>query len=92
MLICYGQGIVTKIFTNLHIWRATGDYETAKIFYDKHSTVNDYFLKIKKIVEENEIPRRLMLNQNLKLDDDDNVSIVTYPDSCERIIKSYVDR
>lgn len=91
MLLCYGQEIVTRMLTSLHIWRCTGDLESAKAFYDKHSTVNEHFLKIRKIIVDVQIPRRLVLNHNLSLDDT-NVTIESYPESLEGIIESFVDR
>lgn len=92
MIICYGQDLVSRILTPIHIWKCTGDAEEAKKFYDKYSTVNDYFLKIHKIICDINIPRRMELFHNLEMGTDGNVSIKQYPESMEGIINSYVDR
>lgn len=92
MLLCYGQDIVSRILTPLHIWKCTGDDAPAREFFDKYSSVNDYFLKIRKIVVENQIPRRLELYHNLKLENNEVVNIETYPETIEGIIESFVDR
>ena len=88
----HGKALVEKILTHLHIYKATGDFENAKIFYDKYSTVNDYYLKIRDILIANETPRRLELYHNLKVNDDKTISIVEYPETLEGVIESFVDR
>ena len=90
--MCYGQELVARIFTSLHIWKATGDYQEAKEFYEKYSNVNEFFLKIRKISVENEIPRRLELYHNLIFESKTSIRIEEYPDTLEGIIKSFVDR
>ena len=91
-IIKHGKALVEKILTHLHIYKATGDFENAKIFYDKYSAVDEYYLKIREIVIANETPRRLELNHNLKMNDDKTISIVEYPETVEGIIQSFVDR
>jgi len=92
MIICYGQDIVSKILTYLHIWKCTGDIESAKSFYDKYSNVNEYFLKIIKILKINQFSKNLELYHNLDMDLDKNIRIIDYPVTLEGIINSYVDR
>ena len=91
-IIKHGKALVEKILTHLHIYKATGDFENGKIFYDKYSAVDEYYLKIREIVIANETPRRLELNHNLKMNDDKTTSIVEYPETAEGIIQSSVDR
>jgi dipeptidyl-peptidase-3 len=88
----YGQDIVTKILTNIHIWKCTANSKDTKDFMDKYSEVNEFYLKIRKIITDRKIPRRLELNHNLKIDDELNVTIVEYPETMEGILKSFVDR
>ena len=92
MLLCYGQDLVSRMLTSLHVWKCTGDYEEARLFTEKYSSVNDYFLKIRKIICDMNIPRRLELFCNLEISNDSEVTIKHYPDSLEGIINSYVDR
>ena len=92
MIICYGQEIVIKILTYLHIWKCTGDIESAKSFYDKYSIVNEYFLKIIKKLKYNQFSKYLELYHNLDIDMDQNINIIDYPVTLEGIINSYVDR
>ncbi len=92
MIIYYGQEIINRILTPLHIWKCTGNHKDAKAFMQKYSAVNDYFLKIKKIIDNYQIPRRLELNHNLFLDEHTNVIVEEYQESMEGIIKSFVNR
>jgi dipeptidyl-peptidase-3 len=92
MILCYGQDLITRILTPIHIWRCTGDFEQAKAFTEKYSAVNDHFLKIRKIIIDVNIPRRLELYHNLEIGTDSNINIKQYSDSLEGIINSYVDR
>ena len=89
----YGQEIAAKLLLRLQVWKSTGDNETAKQFYSELSQVSDFFLKIKKIIELNKLPRRLELNNNLFFDNSNkSISIKTYGDSFEGIIESFKDR
>ena len=88
----YGQELVGQILLRLHIWKCTADSESAKEFYAHHSEVSEFFLRVRKITCDNEKPRRLELNHNLKLDENNNVVLVEYPETVEGIIESYVDR
>ncbi len=92
MILCYGQEIVTKILTNIHVWKCTGDFKSAKEFSDKHSQVSDFFLKIRQIIIDSAIPRRLELYHNIEMDENNQIKIKTYSESLEGIINSFVDR
>jgi len=92
MILCYGQDLVSRILTPLHIWKCTGDSETAKNFSAKYSTVDENFLKIRKLIMDISIPRRLELFHNLEICSEFDVNIKSYPESLEGIINSYVDR
>jgi dipeptidyl-peptidase-3 len=92
MLMCYGLDIVTKMLRPLHIWKCLGNATEAKHFWDTYTAVNEKFIKIRKIVKENDIPRRLELYYNLELDQEGNVNIIEYPETMEGVIKSFVDR
>ena len=67
MILCYGQDLISRILTPIHIWRCTGNFEQAKTFFDKYSAVNDHYLKIRKIIMDISIPRRLELFHNLEI-------------------------
>lgn len=91
-IIKHGKKLVEDILIKIHIWKAIGDFEDANTFYEKYSHVDEMFLKIREILLENEPPRRLELNHNLKIDQSGSVSIIEYPETVEGIIESFVDR
>lgn len=92
MILCYGQFLVAEILKNIHIWKCTGDCESAKAFFDKYSEVNEFYLKIRQITCENEVPRRLELYHNLVMKDNKSIVLEEYPETLEGIIESFVDR
>jgi dipeptidyl-peptidase III len=92
MIIYYGQELVTRILTPLHVWKCTANSKDAREFVNKYSAVNEHFLKIKKIIDDFKIPRRLELNHNIFIDEDMTVIIEEYPETMEGIIKSFVNR
>lgn len=93
MILCYGNEIVTRIIIPLQIWMSTGTIDEASQFFDKYSQVPDHYLKIKKFLEENFIPKRLQFFDNLELDElTNNVTVKEYPETIEGFIQSFVDR
>ena len=54
--------------------------------------MNEFYLKVKKIASENEIPRRLELYHNLVMKEDKTIELVEYRETDEGIIESFVDR
>ena len=61
-------------------------------FYNKYSSVSNFFLKIRSIVINKKKPRRMMLNNNLKRYSETSIEPVSYPASFEGIILSFADR
>jgi dipeptidyl-peptidase-3 len=92
MILCFGQEIVSRMLLMLHVWKCIGDVDSTRSFFEKYSQVDEKFLKARKIIKENTVPKRLELFHNLTLDDDQNVSIIEYPETMEGIINSFIDR
>lgn len=93
MILCYGQELTEKILTYFHIWKSTGACASAREFYNKYSFIDDFFLKIRKIVCDNAQLRPLDLYHNINFDTQDkSVSLAEYPETMEGIIQSFVDR
>ena len=93
MIFCFGFEIVTRLLMEIQIWILTGNFEEAKIFYEKFSNVPNEYSKMKKIINENSINKKLLLFDNLELDENKmTIGIKEYPETHEGIIKSNVDR
>lgn len=70
-----------------------GDYDAAKKMFDHYSEVDEELLKVRQVVIDNKIPRRIGLQPNLFLNSlEDNVEYKDYEESFEGVIKSVVER
>ena len=93
MIIYYGRDIVKELLIKIHIWKCSGNYDTAKKFFEKYLQVNDQFLEVRKKIVENKIYFKYYLYPNLKKDDKSNlITIQEYPETMEGIIQSNVER
>jgi len=84
--------MLTKMIVPIHIWRSTGDFTSAKEFYDKYSVVDESFYKVREFIVENNSINRRSLQYNLVADKDNNITVKKYNQSLEGIIESFVDR
>ncbi len=64
---------LSQFLKKLHIYKSIGDYDNAKIFFDHYSEVDEEMLKIRKIVIDLQQPRRLELQPNVFLVDNEVV-------------------
>jgi dipeptidyl-peptidase-3 len=58
-LAVQGRKLIGDLLKHLQQYKSTADNKAAEAFYNDHSKVNDFFLKIRKIVIANQKPRRL---------------------------------
>jgi len=80
----------------LHVYKCIGDFNTAKAFFDHYSAVDETMMRVRRIVIDNKLPRRLELQPNLKLetaaDSGHKVKYCGYEATHEGIIQSYIER
>ena len=85
--------ILSNIMPKIHIWKCTGDVESAKEFIEHHSKLDQKILKIKNILEKEPLPLTYFLYNNLILDQEDgSINYKEYPETLEGIIESNIDR
>ena len=84
--------IVSSLLPKIHIWICIADVENTSEFINKYSKVDQKFLKIKKILEKEELPKTLFLFHNLIQEEDKTISYKEYDESYEGIIESCLDR
>lgn len=60
-----GRRLTGELLKTLQQYKSTADVENGTKFYNKYSEVNEFFLKIRTIVNKNPKPRRLDMNWNL---------------------------
>lgn len=87
---CYEA--LSPFLKKLHILKSIGDFEEAEKWFGKYMEVDDFFLKIKKIVEANKLPRRLEIQPNLFQGSYNRIEYKDYDQTHEGIIRSYVER
>jgi dipeptidyl-peptidase-3 len=84
---------LSTFLCKLHSYKAMGDYDTAKTFFDHYSEVDAEMLKVRDIVIANRQPRRLELQPNLFLNREaGEVEYKDYEDTFDGIIRSHVER
>jgi dipeptidyl-peptidase-3 len=83
---------LTPFLRKLHILKSMGDFDAAEKWFGKYMEVDDHFLRIKKIVELNRLPRRCEVQPNLFLNPYNQIEYKDYDLSLDGIVKSYVER
>lgn len=64
-----------------------GDYDEAKKMFDHYSEVDEEMLKVRQIVIDNKIPRRIGLQPNIALNSTENtVDYKNYEETFEGVI------
>jgi dipeptidyl-peptidase-3 len=91
-LVSEGKELIRQLLVVLQTYKCSGNVTLGKQFYDSHSEVSDFFLKVRGIVLARKKPRRVELNNNLIRLNESNVFPRTYPETFESIILSYADR
>ena len=80
----------------LHVYKSIADYDTAKEFFEHYSQVDETMMRVRKIVMDNKLPRRLELQPNLVLvdgqDGGSKVEYRGYDSTHEGIVQSYLER
>jgi dipeptidyl-peptidase-3 len=64
-----GRRVTGELLKHLQQYKSTADAEAGEIFYNKYSQVNDFFLKIREIVLENQKARRLDIYHELRVEE-----------------------
>ncbi|EGR29751.1 hypothetical protein IMG5_149350 [Ichthyophthirius multifiliis] len=86
-----GKQVIGKFLLGLQVYKSIGDNVKGSEFFNKYSQVNDQMLQIRKIAIENKQPRRLELQNDVKLiEDGQNVEYVEFNETFQGIIKSQV--
>lgn len=64
-LVKEGKDLIRKFLIILQTYKSSGATKLATKFYDQYSHVDEFFLKVRKLVVEKKKPRRIELNNNL---------------------------
>lgn len=92
LLATEGRELMKQLLLVLRTFKSSGAVERATNFYKEYSSVSELFLKIRNIVMAKKKPRRLICYNNLIRYNENQIDLVTYPETFEGIILSYADR
>lgn len=70
---------------------STGDFTSAKEFFEQYSVVDEKFYLIREFIIENTLPLRRTIQHNLVMSSG-SVLLRKYPHTLEGIIESFVER
>ena len=92
----HGFPALEAFLHKLHVYKSIGDFETAKTFFEGYSQVDETMMRVRRIVIDNKLPRRLELQPNLKLitgpDGGNSVQYAGYEANFDGIVQSYIER
>jgi dipeptidyl-peptidase-3 len=83
-----GRRLTGELLKHLQQYKSTADNKTAEAFYNDHSKVNDFFLKIRKIVIANQKPRRLDMYYMLE-EKEDKVMESKYAPNMRNMVSNF---
>ena len=86
-----GLTAMKNFLVKMQVYKSTADLENAKKMFDAYSEVDNHFLEVRKIVLANKKPRRLELQGHV-VKKGDKVEYVTFPETYEGLIESYMAR
>lgn len=85
-----GFKALDEFLHKLHVYKSIGDFETGQKFFEHYSQVDETMLRVRDIVMENRVPRRLELQPNLFAEE--SYTYKDYPETFEGIIESFGER
>lgn len=92
----HGFPALETFLHKLHVYKSMGDFDTAKTFFDHYSEVDETMMRVRRIVIDNKLPRRLELQPNLRQttgpDGGQKIEYVGYETSFDGIVQSYIER
>ncbi|GMT28781.1 hypothetical protein PFISCL1PPCAC_20078 [Pristionchus fissidentatus] len=88
-----GMPAVRQFLNKLQAYKSTADVKGATELFNKYGSVGPTELKWREICIAKRKPRRIFVQPNTKLTSDEkNAELVTYPETPEGIIQSFVER
>jgi dipeptidyl-peptidase-3 len=91
-ILTHGRPAVEKYLQQLHVYKSTADFEAGKALYDHSTNVDDWWgTKVRPVVLQKKIPRKVFVQANTVLDDDE-VVLKEYEPTLEGMIQSYAER
>lgn len=88
-----GIKAIGAFLQRLNVYKAAGDFKSAKAMYDHYTTVGDDMLKLRAEVLKNRKPRKVFVQPHLSLDEaEENVGLVEFEPTPAGLIQSFCVR
>ena len=75
----------------MQVYKSTGDNVEGTKFFERYLKVEEPFLKYRQIVLDNKLPRRIELQDELRLKNDQTIEYVKFEETFEGLIRSQVE-
>jgi len=86
-----GKKAIGDFLKKLQVYKSTGDNVEGTKFFERYLKVEEPFLKYRQIVLENRLPRRIELQDELRIVDDQTIEYVKFEETFEGLISSKVE-
>ncbi|KAE8376499.1 dipeptidyl peptidase [Aspergillus bertholletiae] len=87
-ILTHGRPAVEKYLQKLHIYKSTADFEAGKKLYDDITSVDEWWgSKVRDVVLQNKVPRKVFVQGNTILDGDE-VTLKEYEPTLEGMIQT----
>ncbi|KAL1983579.1 hypothetical protein VTN96DRAFT_10239 [Rasamsonia emersonii] len=91
-ILTHGRPAVEKYLQKLHIYKSTADVAAGTKLYDEVTSVDDWWgTKVREVVLQKKVPRKVFVQANTKLEGD-QVVLKEYEPTLEGMIQSFAER
>jgi len=85
-----GRKAIQDFIFRLQVYKSTGDVQGGTKFFNEKLEVDEKFLKYREIVMQQQAPRPIVLQHDLRKNDKGEIEYVSFEPSPEGVIESYV--
>jgi len=86
-----GKKAIGDFLKKLQVYKSTGDNVEGTKFFERYLKVEEPFLKYRQIVLDNRLPRRIELQDELRVVNDQTIEYVKFEETFEGLIRSKVE-
>jgi dipeptidyl-peptidase-3 len=91
-ILSHGRPAVESYLQKLHVFKSTADFASGKALYDQITGVDEWWgAKVRPVVLRKKVPRKVFVQANTMLEDD-QVVLKEYEPTLEGMIQSYAER
>eukprot|EP01156_Anaeramoeba_ignava_P017962 Anaeramoba_ignava/a90457_317.p1 GENE.a90457_317~~a90457_317.p1 ORF type:complete len:695 (+),score=214.82 a90457_317:23-2086(+) len=92
-ILSKGVQAMHDLLMHINVYKSTGNYQDAKEMFDKLIFVDDFFLKVRKIVMLHKTPRPIYIQSNFKIENDQKtIDVIEYEKTTDGMIQSFIER